>query len=99
MSVATIHQAKTQLSQLIALAERGEEVVIARGNNPVVRLVALTPATPRPKFGGWEGRIKMADGFNAELKALAGYRAKFSCCLAPGRCPRLASVALSALKL
>lgn len=73
MSVVTIHQAKTQLSQLIALAERGEEVVIARGNNPVVRLVALTPVTPRPKFGGWEGRIKMADDFDAELEDFADY--------------------------
>jgi prevent-host-death family protein len=33
-----IHEAKTQLSRLIEAALRGEEVVIARGNKPVVRL-------------------------------------------------------------
>jgi prevent-host-death family protein len=73
MSVVTIHQAKSQLSQLIAQAERGEEVVIARGNQPVVRLVALVPAIPRPIFGGWEGRIKMADDFDAELEDFTDY--------------------------
>ena len=73
MSVVTIHQAKSQLAQLIALAERGEEIIIARGNNPVVRLVALAPVAPRPKFGGWEGRIKMADDFDAALEDFAEY--------------------------
>jgi len=36
--LTTIHEAKTNLSRLIARAERGEEVVIARGRQPVVRL-------------------------------------------------------------
>lgn len=71
ISVVTIHQAKTQLSQLIVKAGRGEEVVFARGGNPVLRLVALAPVTPRPKFGGWERRIKMADDFDAELEDFA----------------------------
>jgi prevent-host-death family protein len=62
MTVVTVHQAKTQLSRLIAAAERGEEVVIARGDKPAVRLVPFeqpfpTPATPR--FGAMreEGRF------------------------------------------
>lgn len=33
-----IHTAKTQLSKLIEAALRGEEVIIARGSVPVVRL-------------------------------------------------------------
>ncbi|NBB84170.1 MAG: type II toxin-antitoxin system prevent-host-death family antitoxin [Alphaproteobacteria bacterium] len=36
-----IHDAKTHLSKLIAAAEAGEEVVIARGGRPVVRLVPV----------------------------------------------------------
>jgi prevent-host-death family protein len=40
MPVATIHEAKTNLSRLIEKAERGEDVVIARGKHPVMRLVA-----------------------------------------------------------
>ncbi|PZX11720.1 antitoxin (DNA-binding transcriptional repressor) of toxin-antitoxin stability system [Palleronia aestuarii] len=34
-------EAKTRLSELIALVEAGEDVTIARGDIPVVRLVAV----------------------------------------------------------
>jgi antitoxin (DNA-binding transcriptional repressor) of toxin-antitoxin stability system len=37
----TVHAAKTQLSRLIEAALAGEDVVIARGAKPVVRLVAI----------------------------------------------------------
>ena len=34
-----VAEAKAKLSELVAAAERGEEVVIARGGRPAVRLV------------------------------------------------------------
>ena len=37
----TIHAAKTNLSKLIEAALKGEEVIIARGNHPVVKLVPV----------------------------------------------------------
>ncbi len=40
MYLVNVHQAKTQLSRLLVRAEAGEEVVIARRGEPVVRLVA-----------------------------------------------------------
>lgn len=43
MSVFTVHEAKTNLSKLIERAEAGEEVIIARGDKPVARLVPLVP--------------------------------------------------------
>lgn len=46
---AAVHVAKTHLSKLIEAALAGEEVIIARGSKPVVRLVAI-PRTPF-KFG------------------------------------------------
>jgi antitoxin (DNA-binding transcriptional repressor) of toxin-antitoxin stability system len=46
MQRVTIHAAKTNLSKLIEAALAGEEVVIAKGRNPVVRLVAI----PQNKF-------------------------------------------------
>ena len=49
----TIHAAKTQLSKLIEAAQAGEEVIIARGDKPVAKLVALD--APRFKFGILEG--------------------------------------------
>ena len=44
----TIHKAKTELSKLLARVEAGEEIVIARGNKPVAKLVAADSA-PKPK--------------------------------------------------
>jgi antitoxin (DNA-binding transcriptional repressor) of toxin-antitoxin stability system len=44
METVTIHKAKTQLSRLIKKACRGEEIIIARGKQPVVKLVALPTA-------------------------------------------------------
>jgi prevent-host-death family protein len=44
MSVSTIHEAKTNLSHLIQKAERGEEVVIARGKTPVAKIVPIKKA-------------------------------------------------------
>ncbi len=38
MDRVTVHQAKTQLSELLRRVEAGEEIVIARGNKPVAVL-------------------------------------------------------------
>lgn len=43
-----VQEAKARLSQLIARAEAGEDVVIARDGTPIMRLVALREAPPRP---------------------------------------------------
>ena len=48
MTHVNVQEAKTRLSQLLAAAERGEEVVIARGGRPVVRLVPVDEPGPRP---------------------------------------------------
>jgi prevent-host-death family protein len=42
MQQVTIHAAKTNLSKLIEAALACEEVVIAKGSTPVVRLVPVT---------------------------------------------------------
>ena len=56
MGVFTIHEAKTHLSKLIARAEAGEEIVIARGREPVVRLEPIAGRKPRPAFGAMRGK-------------------------------------------
>lgn len=43
-----VQEAKTRLSQILAQAEQGEEVVIARDGTPVVRLVPVGPPPARP---------------------------------------------------
>ncbi len=66
MAQYSVHDAKTQLSRLIARALAGEDVVIARGNSPVVRLVPLTAPGCR-QFGTLKGRIALGDRFDEPL--------------------------------
>ena len=64
MATVTIHQAKTNLSKLIARAEAGEEIVIARGKQPVVRLTPIEANKPRRVFGAMRGKWPdIPDGF------------------------------------
>lgn len=52
----TVHEAKTQLSKLIAAVEAGEEVIIARRDKPVVRLVKEEAYKPKLSDGFGVGR-------------------------------------------
>jgi prevent-host-death family protein len=63
MTTVTIHTAKTQLSKLIQQAERGEEVVIARGRTPVARLIAFKTEQPKRGFGSMRGKVWLDDSF------------------------------------
>lgn len=64
MTTVTVHHAKTHLSKLIAAAERGEEVVIARGDKPAVRIVPFEPAAkPDRKPGRLKGVVAMDGRF------------------------------------
>ena len=58
----TIHEAKTNLSKLIAAVEAGGELVISRGATPVVRIVPLSPPKKRI-FGAMKGRVSLDDTF------------------------------------
>lgn len=62
MSIVNVHQAKTQLSRLLAQVEAGEEVVIARRGQPVARLVSCKPRGKR-QFGALKGKIALTDAF------------------------------------
>ncbi|HEY3972460.1 MAG TPA: type II toxin-antitoxin system prevent-host-death family antitoxin [Candidatus Sulfotelmatobacter sp.] len=63
MQTVTIHKAKTNLSRLIEKACQGEEIVIARGSKPVVRLVAIEGQDGNRKPGAWKGRVKLGPEF------------------------------------
>jgi len=69
-----MHEAKSKLSQLVELAVKGDEVVIAKSGKPVVKLVPYTDFTTR-EFGQLKDKIKMSDDFdsvqtNAEIAEL-----------------------------
>ncbi|CAN5815998.1 type II toxin-antitoxin system Phd/YefM family antitoxin [soil metagenome] len=62
--MVNVHEAKTNLSELLRRVERGEEVVIARAGKPVARLVPHTAPGPR-RPGRWAGRVWMSEDFDA----------------------------------
>ena len=64
-----MHEAKSQLSRLVDLAERGEEVVIQRSGRPAARLVPVQRRRPAAEaFGALRGEVQLADDFD-ELPA------------------------------
>ena len=65
----TIHAAKTTLSQLIERAHAGEEIVIARGDIPVARLVPMLGQVPERRPGTLRGLVKIPKAFFEPLPA------------------------------
>lgn len=56
MTTVNVHEAKTNLSRLLAEVEKGEEVTIARAGKPVARLVPVEEK-PKRKFGSMKHLI------------------------------------------
>jgi prevent-host-death family protein len=74
MPTVKIHAAKTQLSRLIERACKGEEIIIARGDLPVVRLQPIRVQSKLRKAGRFKGKFKVGPEFfdplpDDELKA------------------------------
>ena len=65
MKTVNIQDAKTHLSRLVEEAVQGEEIVIAKAGKPYVKLVPCGPGREPRVFGGWEGRVRIADDFDA----------------------------------
>ncbi len=62
MVTVNVHEAKTNLSRLLAKVEAGEEVVIVRSGTPVAQLVRVQKQGKR-QFGSMKGQIKLDDRF------------------------------------
>ena len=63
-----IYEAKTQLSQLVEAAHRGQTIIIAKAGTPMAQPVPLSQG-PKQKiqFGLMKGDIEIADDFDAPL--------------------------------
>jgi prevent-host-death family protein len=66
MKSVNIHEAKTNLSRLVAEAAKGEAFVIAKAGKPLVKVVPLDAPSPRKmrRLGFMAGRIKVPDDFD-----------------------------------
>jgi prevent-host-death family protein len=75
MKTVTVHEAKTHLSRIIREALAGEEIIIARGSTPLVKIVPLEPQKKKRTFGCAEGIVSyIADDFDAPLEDFEEYR-------------------------
>lgn len=64
METVNVYEAKSSFSRILARAEGGEVIVIARNGKPVAH---LGPASPSPRhvvFGDLAGQIRMFDEFD-----------------------------------
>ena len=69
-----VHHAKTHLSKLIAAAESGEEVIIARAGKPAVKLVLVTPPVRKSRKhlrGSGIGKLWVAEDWDSDETNLA----------------------------
>jgi antitoxin (DNA-binding transcriptional repressor) of toxin-antitoxin stability system len=74
MKLVTIHEAKTHLSRLIREALAGEEIVIAKGRTPLVRITPLPSVARGRRIGGAPWLVEyMAEDFDAPLEDFADY--------------------------
>ncbi len=71
----TIGEAKARLSKIIEKALIGEEVIITRGDKPLVKLVAVWQGESRRKPGSGKGQLlEMADDFDASVEDFKEYQ-------------------------
>jgi prevent-host-death family protein len=62
--VVNMHEAKTNLSRLVERALAGEDIILARAGEPLVRLVPVVQPRRARTPGAWKGQVWMADDFD-----------------------------------
>jgi prevent-host-death family protein len=76
MKSVNIHEAKTNLSKLVAKAAKGESFVIAKAGKPMVKVVALDAPKVAQRLGFLEGALTVPDDFDemgrAEIERMFG---------------------------
>ena len=63
MKIVNMHEAKTNLSKLVAEATSGEAFIIARSGKPLVKVEAIAPEGPR-RIGFLAGQGAVPDDFD-----------------------------------
>ena len=62
-----IHEAKTNLSKLLARVVNGEEVIITRAGKPVAKLVSIAKKPKKRLPGSAKGKVIIGKNFDALL--------------------------------
>ena len=73
MQQITLAEASQHLPELIEAAMNGEEIVITKDEQPVVKLTPVSPVKRRPLFGSAKGLITISDDFDEPLEDFKDY--------------------------
>jgi antitoxin (DNA-binding transcriptional repressor) of toxin-antitoxin stability system len=63
----SVHEAKSNLSRLLALVEQGEEVTIMRNGEAVADLVRRRRKSGRRSLGALAGSLALPEGWDAPM--------------------------------
>lgn len=75
--MVNVHEAKTNLSQLLARVEAGELITIARAGKPIARLVPIEQPALRDLLGSMKGQFDYPEDFlepDPEIEEMFGMR-------------------------
>lgn len=68
MTVYNIHEAKTHFSKLLARVLSGEEIIIAKAGQPIVRLLPVESEIHEMRVPGMDkGKVVIKDNFDEPL--------------------------------
>jgi prevent-host-death family protein len=73
MTQITVNEASKNLSDLIEAALSGEEIIIIKDNQPVVKLTPVSPVKRRRQPGSAKGLITISDDFDEPLEDFRDY--------------------------
>lgn len=73
MTQITVSEASQNLPELIEAVLSGEEIIIIKENQPVVKLIPVIPVKRRPKFGSAKGLVTISDDFDEPLEDFKEY--------------------------
>jgi prevent-host-death family protein len=63
MTTVSVHEAKTHLSRLIEKVLAGEEVIVERNKQPVIKLVPAAPPHKKPLLGRMKKKFELGEAF------------------------------------
>jgi len=71
MQYVDLQRLKEELLPLVERASMGEDVIITKDEQPLVKLVSMTKR--QRQFGSAKGQIKIADDFDSPLEEFREY--------------------------
>ena len=73
MNQISLEEAKIHLKELVDAALKGEEILIAKDQEHIVKLTPVSAIKSHPQFGSAKGQIWMADDFDSPIEDFAEY--------------------------